>query len=76
MTDDDLTPKTALPLTRAVVIFDMRSAEPVPLAAYEIREDGLLVAKGAVEAHATLFIDAARAAVTTLLKKEIAATQP
>jgi hypothetical protein len=68
---DELTPKASLPIKRAVVIFDMRAFEPVPLAAFELREDGLLVPKGNVEAHATLFIDAARAAVSTLLKKEI-----
>ena len=69
---DELTPKASLPITRAVVVFDMLTSEPVPLAAFELREDGLLVAKGNVEAHTALFIDAARAAVSALLKKEIA----
>jgi hypothetical protein len=70
---DDLTSKASLPLTHAVVVFDMATGEPLPLAAVEIRQDGHLIAKGNLPACISHFIAAAQAAASRAVKKEMAA---
>jgi hypothetical protein len=76
MPDDDLTSKSTLPLTHAVVVFDMATGQPVPLAAVEIRQDGYVIGKGNLPACLDHFITAAQTAARNTVRQEIAATQP
>ena len=46
MSNSDLTPKTALPITHAVIVLAYRDGQPWPLLAVEFRADGHAALKG------------------------------
>ncbi len=74
MTDPILTPKATLPLTTAIVVFDMSGGDPVPLAAVEIRSDLHITLKGAIKANCHHFMSAAQQAILCATQQAMAET--